>query len=301
MFDYKKQLTWSKLKVGMITTGALAILFFAILFAGSIQSLFASKAMIYATFHDVKGLRSGAPVWFAGVQIGSIKSIGLAGDRITAAMTVDRDALTYLKKDSEASILTLGLLGDKYVEVGPGSKNSEGLKPGDVITGSTRLVIDEQLSQLVNRLESKKGSFGRLMEEDTLYRDLLSSAKDIRRFAETLKTSEGTVDKFIKDPALYNKFLKATESLDAFAQRLASSKGTVNRLIEDESLYENVNEAAAKLNILLDKIDKGEGPVGSLVNSKELKEDLQSTLKDLNSLIKDIKEHPSKYFKFSVF
>jgi phospholipid/cholesterol/gamma-HCH transport system substrate-binding protein len=72
-------------------------------------------------------------------------------------------------------------------------------------------------------------------------------------------------------------------------------------LIEDESLYENVNEAAAKLNILLDKINKGEGPVGSLVSSKELKEDLQATLKELNSLIKDIKEHPRKYFKFSVF
>lgn len=301
MFDYKKQLAWSKLKVGMVVTGALALLFFAILFAGSIQSLFASKATIYATFHDVKGLRSGAPVWFTGVQIGSVKSIGFAGDKITVAMTVDRDALTYLKKDSEASILTLGLLGDKYVEVSLGSKKSEGLNPGDVITGSTRLEIDEQLSQLVNRLESKKGSLGRLMEEDTLYRDLLSSAKDIRRFAETLKTSEGTVDKFIKDPALYDKFLKASESLDTFARRLASSKGTVNRLIEDESLYENVNEAAAKLNILLDKINKGEGPVGSLVSSKELKEDLQATLKELNSLIKDIKEHPRKYFKFSVF
>lgn len=266
MFDQRKKLAWQKLKVGMVVTGALAILFFAVLFAGSIQNLFASKATIYAAFHDVKGLRPGAPVWFAGIQIGSVESIGFAGDKITAAMTVDRDALAYLKKDSEASIQTLGLLGDKFVEVSPGSKESEGLEPGDVIAGSTRPEIDEQLSQLVNRLESKKGTLGRLMEEDTLYDDLLSSAKDIRRFAETLKT-----------------------------------RGTVNRLIEDESLYKNVNEAAAKLNILLDKINKEEGPVGSLVSSKELKEDLQTTLKELNSLIKDIKEHPKKYFKFSVF
>jgi phospholipid/cholesterol/gamma-HCH transport system substrate-binding protein len=301
MSDYKKQLAWSKIKVGLIVTGALTLLFLAILFAGNIQNLFASKTTIYATFNDVKGLKTGAPVWFSGVQIGSVKDIGFAGDKITVAMTVDRDALTYLKKDSEARILTLGLLGDKYMEVSPGSKNSESLRTGGVITGSTRLEIDEQLSEWVNSLEKNKGSLGRLIEDDMLYRDLSASAKDIRRFAETLKTSEGTVDKFIKDPALYNKLLKASESLDTFAQRLASSKGTVNRLIEDESLYENVNEAAAKLNVLLDKINKGEGTAGSLVNSKELEEDLQTTLKELKLLIKDIKENPKKYFNFSIF
>ncbi len=301
MPDYKKQLAWSKLRVGIIITGALALIFFAVLFTGNIQSIFESQATIHATFRDVKGLRAGAPVWFAGVQIGSVKSIGFAGDKITATLTVDRSALAYLKKDSEASILTLGLLGDKYVEVSPGSTTSEGLKPGDVIMGSTRLEIDEQLSQLANRLQSKKGSFGRLMQEDALYRDLAASAADIRRFAETLKTSQGTVDKFIKDPELYNKFLKASESLDTFAQRLASSKGTMNRLIEDESLYENINKAAVKLNILLDKIDREEGPLGNLVSNKEMKEDLRATLKDLNSLIKDMKENPKKYFKFSIF
>ncbi len=301
MYDYRKQIAWSKLKVGIVVTGALITLLFAILFAGNIQNLFAPQSTIFATFHDVKGLRSGAPVWFTGVQIGSVKSINFTGDMITAAMKIDRDALTYLKKDSEASILTLGLLGDKYIEVSPGSKKAAGLKSRDTIMGSTRLEINEELSRLVSGVGGKKGSLGRLLEEDTLYRDLSLSARDIRLFAETLKASEGTVNKFIKDPALYERFVKASQSLDAFAQRLASSKGTVNRLINDESLYENVNAAADKLNIILDKINKGEGSVGRLVSNKELTEELQSTLKEINALVKDIKEHPKKYFKFSVF
>src|SRR3990170_5132491 len=110
MYDYRKQLAWSKLKVGIVVTAALIILLLAILFAGNIQNLFAPQSTIYATFHDVKGLRSGAPVWFAGVQIGSVKSINFTGEKITASMKIDRDALPFLKKDSEASILTLGLL-----------------------------------------------------------------------------------------------------------------------------------------------------------------------------------------------
>ena len=301
MYDYRKQLAWSKLKVGIVVTGALLILLFAILFAGNIQNLFAPQSTIYATFRDVKGLRSGAPVWFTGVQIGSIKSINFTRDMITAAMKIDRDALAYLKKDSEASILTLGLLGDKYIEVSAGSKESGGLKHKDTIMGSTRLEINEELSRLVGGVGGKKGSLGRLLEDDTLYRDLSSSARDIRLFAETLKASDGTVNKSIKDPALYEKLVKASQSIDAFAQRLALSKGTVNRLIEDESLYENVNAAAAKLNLILDKINKEEGSVGRLVSNRELTEELQSTLKEINALVKDIKEHPKKYFKFSMF
>lgn len=301
MYDYRKQLAWSKLKVGIVVTAALVILIFAILFAGNIQNVLAPQATIYATFRDVKGLRSGAPVWFAGVQIGSIKSIAFTGQTITAAMKIDRDALAYLKKDSEASILTLGLLGDKYIEVSPGSKEAERLRPRDMIAGTTRPEINEELSRLVSGVGKNKGSLGKLLEDDTLYRDLSSSARDVRLFAETLKASEGTVNKFIKDPALYERFVKASQSLDAFTQRLALSKGTVNRLIEDDSLYENVNAAAVKLDALLDKINKGEGTAGSLIGNKEMKEDLQATLKEVNSLVKDIKEHPKKYFKFSVF
>ena len=56
-----------------------------------------------------------------------------------------------------------------------------------------------------------------------------------------------------------------------------------------------------KLNILLESIHKGKGLMGSLVNDEELSNEFKITLKELNTLIKDIKEHPKKYFRFSVF
>src|SRR4030067_315751 len=176
MYDYRKQLALSKLKVGAVAPAPLFILLLAILFAGNIQNLFAPQSTIYATFRDVKGLRSGAPVWFTGVQIGSVKSISFTGDMITAAMKIDRDALAYLKKDSEASILTLGLLGDKYIEVSAGSKESGGPKHKDTIVGSTRREINEEWSRLVGGVGGKKGSLGRLREDDPLYRALSSSS-----------------------------------------------------------------------------------------------------------------------------
>ncbi len=302
MLDSHKHMTWAKLRVGIVVTAGLAVIFSVILFAGNIARLFTPQEMVYAEFSDVKGLRPGAPVWFAGVQIGSVRSLRFeGGEKITTALSIDRSALSYLKKDSYASILTMGLLGDKYVEISPGSRETAPLQRGDMLIGSSRSEIAEELKRAFEGIETGKGSLARLLHEDTLYRDLSVSVKDIKIFAEMLKSSEGTISRVIKDPTLYDRFVKASESLDAFAEKLAASRGTVHKMVEDASLYENMNGAAIRLNAILEKIEKGEGSVGKLVNDKELADELRSTLKEINDLAKDMKEHPKKYFSFSLF
>jgi phospholipid/cholesterol/gamma-HCH transport system substrate-binding protein len=302
MFDSHKHVTWAKLRVGIVITLGLAVIFFAILFAENIVHLFTPQATVYAEFSDVKGLRSGAPVWFSGVQIGSVKSLRFEkGEKITAAMTIDKAALSYLKKDSVSSIITMGLLGDKYVEMSPGSREAASLQPGDTISGSPRPEISEELKRVIEGVETSKGSLARLLRDDTLYRDLSASLKDIKAFAAMLKSSEGTISRVIKDPALYDRFVKASKSLDSFSERLATSRGTVHKLVEDASLYENMNGAAIRLNAILEKIDKGEGSVGTLITDRQVADELRSTLKEINALAKDMKEHPKKYFSFSLF
>jgi phospholipid/cholesterol/gamma-HCH transport system substrate-binding protein len=302
MFDSHKHVTWAKLRVGLVITLGLAVIFFAILFAESIVHLFTPQVTVYAEFNDVKGLRSGAPVWFSGVQIGSVRSLRFErGEKITAALAIDKSALSYLKKDSVSSILTMGLLGDKYVEMSPGSRDAASLQPGDTISGSPRPEISEELKRVIEGVETSKGSLARLMRDDTLYRDLSASLKDIKAFAAMLKSSEGTISRVIKDPALYDRFVKASKSLESFSEKLATSRGTVNRLVEDASLYENMNGAASRLNAILEKIDKGEGSVGMLITDRQVADELHSTLKEINALAKDIKEHPKKYFSFSLF
>ena len=57
MYNHKKALNWAQLKVGIVVTTALLVLFITVLFAGNIGELFAPKTKIHATFKDVKGLR----------------------------------------------------------------------------------------------------------------------------------------------------------------------------------------------------------------------------------------------------
>lgn len=353
MYDYVKQHSWAKLKVGVVITIALLIVFLSVMFAGNIEKLFVPRTEVYAMVEDVKGLRDGSPVWFSGVEIGAVNSIEFTGQHmVKVGMSIIADALKYLKKDSRANIMTLGLLGDKYVEITPGSNEAAGLKSGDTITGKTQIEIQDvvqtsqasiakisdfvssleeillriekgegtisrfiqdpavydnlkdtisELTAVVKKMDAGDGTISRLLNEENLYIDLASSVKDIRLFARSLEGSEGSLNKLIKDPSLYDRFQKAAISLDAFTNKLATSKGTLNRLIEDESLYVNINSASEKLNRVLARIDNGEGLMGSLVKDDELSGELKATLRELNVLIKDIKENPKHYFKFSIF
>jgi phospholipid/cholesterol/gamma-HCH transport system substrate-binding protein len=142
--EYVKHLRWAKLKVGIVITIAMVIVFFAIMFAGNIERIFAPKVLIYAVFDDVKGLRDGSPVWFSGVEIGSVQSISFtAEETILVEMLITADTVHFLKEDSEADILTLGLLGDKYIEITPGSRKAVPLEAEDTITGTSHVEIQE--------------------------------------------------------------------------------------------------------------------------------------------------------------
>jgi phospholipid/cholesterol/gamma-HCH transport system substrate-binding protein len=319
MYDYEKQLTRSKLKIGIVVTLALLIILITVMFAGNIEKLFVPRVKIYAMFGDVQGLREGSPVWFSGVEIGSVGSIEFTSEqRIKVEMTISSATLKYLKKDSVATILTLGLLGDKYVEIKPGSKEGESLKTEDIIPGISQVEIQdvvetghesvESLNKFINMLEGilveiekEEGTVLKFLKDPSVYDNLQETAGELSDLVKRIKTGRGSIGRLINEDRLYRNIESSTEDIKLFTNRLSTSEGTVNRLIKDESLYENINAVSEKLNILLDSINKGEGVMGGLVKDDQLSKELKTTLKELNELIKDIKEHPKKYFKFSIF
>ncbi|MBS3918680.1 MAG: MCE family protein, partial [Deltaproteobacteria bacterium] len=144
MFDMRKQLRWSKLKVGMVITLANLVLLVAIFFAGGIEKIFSPKMDLRIQFQDVRGLRKGAPVWIFGTEAGSVREIHL--DRTlgaVATISLKKSVQGFIKKDARASILTMGLLGDKYIEISTGSPEAEPIGRGEMIKGSVAVEISE--------------------------------------------------------------------------------------------------------------------------------------------------------------
>lgn len=326
MYDMKKQLTWSKLKVGIVITIALLLLFLTVFFAGGITNIFYPKVEIKAQLKDVKGLRHGSPVWLSGIEIGSVSDMKLHMAHGTViSMLIRSDTLQYIRKDSKAAVLTMGLLGDKYIELSPGSLDEEQIKPGDMIEGKTQLEIKElvnasaesftkvtnfidKIGNFFEKMEKNEGAIMKLMTDPELYINLKETTKTLSKVLKEFDDSQGTMKMLVKDPSLYNKMLSATSSMEELGRKMNENSGTLKKLIEDPSLYENLNNASKKLDAVLEKVNAGEGVAGTLVKDKELPAEVKNTLKELKStiaefkeLLKDIKENPKKYLKFSVF
>ena len=326
MFDMKKQLLWAKLRVGAVITLALLTLFVTVFFAGNIQNLFSPKIQIKAEIKDIRGLRKGAPVWISGIEVGSVKNIDLNPEHGTLVeMLINKGAAKFIKKDSKASVLTMGLLGDKYIEISDGSAQAEPIKPGDMIQGTTQLEIQDivnassesiqkvtgfmdKFGSFIEKIEKGEGTIAKFLTDPSIYNNLRDTTKTLSMILKDFKESEGTMKLLMKDPSLYNKLLSTTSSLEEFSTKLNKGQGTLKRLAEDPQLYENLDTASKQLSLILKRIDSGEGVAGSLVKDKELDREMKDTLTELKTsvtefkgLIKDIRERPKKYFKFSVF
>ena len=119
------------IRVGAIIAGGLAIICFAIFSIGHGTRMLRRTDTIETHFHRINGLQSGAPVSLSGVNIGGVESIDFPVDPhadfvIVKMWIVDAD-LPRVRSDSVAQIDTMGLLGDKYIEITGGNPQSPSL------------------------------------------------------------------------------------------------------------------------------------------------------------------------------
>jgi phospholipid/cholesterol/gamma-HCH transport system substrate-binding protein len=326
MFDTQKQLKWSKLKVGLVLTVALLILVLAVFFAANIQNMLTPKIELKIQFTDVMGLRKGAPVWILGIEEGSVKSIKLDPVLgVVVTVSINRRSLEFVNKQSQATIMTMGLLGDKYIELTAGPPHGESIRPGEMIKGSAETGLKsvmetvgvaiekmgqfiERMDNLVTRIEKGQGTIAKFLNDPTLYNNLTEASRHLSAVLADVRNSQGTMKLFMEDPSLYNKALATVSSMEEFSRKLNESTGTLKKMIEDPELYRNLNKAASQLSAILEGIESGKGMAGTLIRDEGLVKDLQDVLADfkklstvIEALARDIKEHPKKYFKFSLF
>jgi phospholipid/cholesterol/gamma-HCH transport system substrate-binding protein len=127
-----------------VTAGVVAILTLA-LKVGNATSVSASDGYgVYAHFDNIGGLKPRAPVKSAGVVVGRVEGITLDGQKFTARVTMRISNAYQFPKDTSASILTSGLLGEQYVALDAGG-DTLNLKAGDEIKLTQSAMVLEKL------------------------------------------------------------------------------------------------------------------------------------------------------------
>ena len=308
MEEYIKHIRWAKLRVGLVITTALAVLFMAVMFAGNIENIFKPHAVIYADFNDVRGLRPGAPVWFSGIEVGKVKSLSFhRGREIKVSLWIDKSILYHLRKDSSATILTLGLLGDKYLELGPGTTEAPGLRDGDSLAGSTQLEFQDimekskesisRLNDLAKRLdhfiamiETGQGTIPMLLRDRALYDNMRDAANSLYVVMNRVQKGEGTLGLLLSDEKLYTELESSANNLKEFSDGLRASDGTLNKLIKDKELYDRLLGTSTALDGITKELSGGRGTLGRLLRDESIYENLDSASGKLSALLQRIEE-----------
>jgi phospholipid/cholesterol/gamma-HCH transport system substrate-binding protein len=183
-----------ELKVGIFILIGIVILFIIVFSIGDI-TLSKSGYRIKVQFNFASGIGPSAPVRLAGVGIGQVEGIRLiydeAGKKTRAEICawIQNDAR--IEEDARATINTLGLLGEKYLEIFPGTSGKPVLKDGGMLAGSDPVPMEkitenlanlsDSVNTIVERLKRGEGTIGKLLAEDKIYKDLEAFVADIKK------------------------------------------------------------------------------------------------------------------------
>ena len=195
-----------ELKVGIFIAVGILIFFIVVFSIGDIY--FIRKGYhINIVFNFANGITENAPVRLAGVNVGQIDKIDIFFDETEKKTKVKllawiNDEKLRIERDSVAVINTLGLLGEKYLEIFPGTKIDDILVNDDEIIGRDPVpteFIAEKVNDFANsaavvmtRLEKGEGTIGKLLVEEKVYNDLEALVEDIRQHPwKLLRKSKG--------------------------------------------------------------------------------------------------------------
>ena len=303
---------WGNLRVGILLMLALAALIWAS-FSGSGTSIFDAKAKFVCYFRNVSGLLMGSPVWMSGVEVGNVSSVEFVNldslRQVKVVCRVKESIWPMLTDNATVQIGTIGFLGDKYVEIVPGSSDRPQIKEMDVVAtrdvGDASAMFKEgekaanelrrlagNLDTLMGRMNRGEGTLGKMARDTALYVNLTKLVASLGELATKLSKNQ---------ERLFAAIEQTSSALSDVSGRLSQKQGTFGKIIDDPALYNNLSSTLAHLDSISAKMNRGEGSAGLLVNDTALYAKTVDLLARVNNLVADIQSNPRKYFKFSVF
>jgi phospholipid/cholesterol/gamma-HCH transport system substrate-binding protein len=260
-----------------------------------------------ARFNTVHELKVGDPVKQAGVEIGMVKSVGIAAANVEVTLRINR--YVQVRQDAVAVVKSMGLFGQNYIGLSFGTTGK--LEAGSYLKTEDRPDFDQliaridtvatgfeglntTISEAVKSFTGGEGAespFGFLKdfvaENKGNISNMFANLSDVTL---KLKTGDGTLGKLISDDSLYVKLSQTGDNVTELVASLRKGEGSLGKLMTDETLYRETTGAMTDLHQILGKINKGEGTIGKLVNDDSLFKNARLTMQKLDKAAEGIED-----------
>jgi len=318
----KKALFTTEIKVGLLVLVCILLLFYMSFKVEKFGFFREDGYELSVILDNANGLDTKTPVFVAGVQVGNINKISLSGYKAKVRMLVKR--VVKVPIDSTIAIKSQSLLGDKYIEIIPGTQK-EYFAEGDKITN---VITSPDFDQLFARFDTAAKNIGDTMGEfkgiigdnekvnikksieniqvaSTDFKNILGKNKeDVNRIVSStavitnkmeaivndVEQGKGTLGLLVKDDKLYNDAKDTVASLKSITGDIEQGKGTLGLLAKDGALYGEVKETFSNIKEITDGIKKGEGTLGKLAKDDSLYVETEKAVKKVQKGAESLQE-----------
>lgn len=298
----RKQLTWTELRVGLFVLVGLSVLAAGIFYVTGAGTI-GPKYRLITYLPEVSGLANGAPVRVDGVEVGNVDSSRLApresakgrerNRNIEVVMRVGKKYENDILTDSAASLVTEGLLGNRYVNITRGITGvplkdmqevpgHEEKAMAQVVERSADVLanlqaLSEEIQDLIHGVKQGKGTLGKLLTDEQAYNHLNSILTKGDTMIANVQAGQGTLGKLVVSDEMYNKVDKGVDSVNLILTDVRSQKGTIGKLLYDPSLYDEAKQAVSNGNAVIGDVRAGKGTLGKLATDDTLYTKLKET------------------------
>jgi phospholipid/cholesterol/gamma-HCH transport system substrate-binding protein len=321
-----------EVKVGLLILVAVIVLAVGVFVIGDKNNLFSRKNEYYILFGSVSGLRSGSPVQLNGVDVGTVDKVVLPEnprlEQIEVWISVDRKYADRIRggpqlpmsgglnAPTQARIKTLGLLGDKFIEITSGATEYPVIPSGgeipaaqptnvDALLASGEDVMDNvveisaSLSTILARMERGEGLLGELTTKSEsgqrLTDSVIGAAESMERIATRIETGQGPIPRLLNDRQMADRLASSLDRFESILAQAQSGPGLLPGLLNDPSSKQKFDDTLATLNQMARDLqgftadlETSEGLLPRLVNDEEYGREITGKVNEIVTRLNEI-------------
>jgi len=235
-----------KVRLGLFIAGGLAVFVIAIFFIGKQKNLFNPVFKLTTTFYNVSGLQVGNNVRFSGITVGIVDNIKIINDSMVRVdMLIKKNVQQFVKEDCEAGIGSSGIIGDRVLIITQGSANAPVVKDGQQIestepsetdaimaslqiTAANAAIISENLSEIMMKINSGRGTIGKLIQDSTIAENFSQTMVNIKKSTNGLNENMNAAKHNFLLKGYFNKKAKAAKKTKDSTEKIKVKEQKIN-------------------------------------------------------------------------
>jgi phospholipid/cholesterol/gamma-HCH transport system substrate-binding protein len=239
-----------KFRLGLFVAGGILLFVIAIFYIGKQKNLFNPVFKLSTTFYNISGLEVGNIVRFSGINVGTVDNIKIINDStVHIEMLIRKNIQKFIKTDCEAGIGSSGLIGDRVLIITQGSCHAQVVRDGQMIvskepvetdaimaslkvTAGNAEIISEQLAEIMIKVNSGKGTIGRLIQDSSIAENLSQTMMNIKSSSKGLDENMNAAKHNFLLKGYFNKKAKAAAKTQ---DSIASAKEKKQKAIDKKN------------------------------------------------------------------